>query len=403
MMLSNITVPVNVFRLFALVLTLFTLAASHAQELASPRVDSFSLVNADTGQEIELYLNNAQINDVSISSDSARRISFSFNASNTRSVSISGVSQQARVENQLPYSLLGDQGGVFEPWSPAIGVHTITVEPYSEFRLAGEKGENAVLRLSITEVAPQEPMPPVDAPATPGTTPSTTPGRPVTSNAATLPAIMQLLLENANSLEASPLGNNEDVCAAWDSTFPANAFTVSPNDRSNLQTLLDRHNVLRLSAGDYRSGGLSEITVNSGQSIIALNLTPFPDVKVAAGASGIRLEGLQTFDLTFEPGDSIRYNCFKNLRFASIEVNDATVERNLFVALANSTLNVDTSQRGHFSDNRFIKLNSHGPALPIVLKGDAARSSGGNAFLLVDSQTPQGSVISIEDQRIFHL
>jgi len=73
MMLSNITVPVNVFRLFALVLTLFTLAASHAQELASPRVDSFSLVNADTGQEIELYLNSAQINDVSISSDSARR------------------------------------------------------------------------------------------------------------------------------------------------------------------------------------------------------------------------------------------------------------------------------------------------------------------------------------------
>ena len=210
-----------------------------------------------------------------------------------------------------------------------------------------------------------------------------------------MPAIMNLLSEET-------LVDVEDVCAAWDSTFPDNAFTVTEDDRLSLQELLDTHDVLRLTPGDYRTNGLEQITIDSHQSIIALSPTLFPSVKLAAGANNVRLEGLWFLNISFEPGESIRYNCFKNLRRASILVDGATVERNLFIALANSNLDVDTSQGGHFSDNRFIKFNTHGllpPAtMPMVIKGDSARTSGGNAFLLTDAQTPPSSGYFIEGQ-----
>ena len=176
-----------------------------------------------------------------------------------------------------------------------------------------------------------------------------------------------------------------------------------------MQQLLDTHDVLRLTPGDYRTNGLSQISVDSGQSIIALSPTQFPDVEVAAGATNIRLEGLRWMNLTFGRGGSIRYNCFKNFQHASVVVDGATVERNLFVAFANSNLEVDTSQNGHFSDNRFIKFNTHGirdrviepgaARMPMVIKGDAARRSGGNSFLLTDAQTPPGSGYAIDGQR----
>jgi len=121
-------------------------------------------------------------------------------------------------------------------------------------------------------------------------------------------------------------------------------------------------------------------------------------VEVAAGATGVRLEGLQNTRVSFEAGQTIRYNCFKGLREADIIVDGATVERNMFVGFFNTAVTVDTSQRGHFSDNRFIKLNSQARQIPINLRGDSNRRSGGNAFLLIDAQTPLGSAFSIDGQ-----
>jgi len=218
-----------------------------------------------------------------------------------------------------------------------------------------------------------------------------------------MPAIYLLLIdETTTDFPPSDTPNDtpdnaiEDVCSAWDSTFPEDAVTVEEGDRLNIQKLLDTHNVLRLSPGDYRTTGLDKVTIDSNQSIIALSPTLFPDVEVAAGATHVRLEGLNFSDLSFESGESIRYNCFKNFQQSSIIVNGATVERNLFVAFANSNLEVDTSQNGHFSDNRFIKFNTHGADQPMVIKGDSDRQSGGNAFLLTDAQTPLGSGYSID-------
>ena len=47
-------------------LTLLFSGAAIAQQAESPRVDSFTLVEADTGQVIRVYLNTADVNRVSL-------------------------------------------------------------------------------------------------------------------------------------------------------------------------------------------------------------------------------------------------------------------------------------------------------------------------------------------------
>jgi len=88
-----------------------------------------------------------------------------------------------------------------------------------------------------------------------------------------------LSVTNASQVSANEI---EDVCASWESTFPENAYTVTEEDRLSLQELLDTHNVLRLTPGDYRTDGLDKIILDSNQSIIALSPTLFPNVEIVA-------------------------------------------------------------------------------------------------------------------------
>ena len=190
-----------------------------------------------------------------------------------------------------------------------------------------------------------------------------------------------------------------DVCAAWSGVFPDGAFRATPADRANLQSLLDTHNLLQLAPGNYRNGGPASITLKSNQAIISLGPVPFPDILVSAGTMHAHVRGVQQNVVSFEAGASTRYNCFALLKNMKVHVIGATVERNVFLSMSESAFNVDTSGGGNFSDNRIVKFNSHGQQMPIDLKGDAARMSGGNAFLLFDSQSTPGSVISVDGQR----
>ena len=142
---------------------------SQAQQLSEPFIDSFTLVDADTGQTLVVYPNTADVNRVSLPLAQARDISFRFDTSNTSSVRISGVSPQSRLENQQPFSLLGDDGATYESWSPSPGVYTIVVQPFSQANVSGQQGQSATLSLTVTDDAQTldelEPTPP--QPATP--------------------------------------------------------------------------------------------------------------------------------------------------------------------------------------------------------------------------------------------
>jgi len=182
----------------------FLLAStSHAQ----PQVDSFTLVNADTGEELANYQTISGISSGSLAVEAANRISLKFNTSNSSSVRISGVSSKPRIENQTPFSLLGDDGNVFVPWSPEIGVYTIVVEPFSGSSASGEQGDDAALTLTITDAVAQ-PEPTVDDPTPinpePPSVPSPTPQPEPQPRTATtykmVPAVIDLLLSEDRSL-----------------------------------------------------------------------------------------------------------------------------------------------------------------------------------------------------------
>lgn len=47
---------------------------------------------------------------------------------------------QIVTENFPPYDIGTDKKGVFNPWTPALGSHTLTVTPYAEANGKGESG-----------------------------------------------------------------------------------------------------------------------------------------------------------------------------------------------------------------------------------------------------------------------
>ena len=196
-----------------------------------------------------------------------------------------------------------------------------------------------------------------------------------------------------------PPPSEMDPCAEWASVFPEDAFVVMPEQRGELQALLDAHGTIRLvPGGDYRTGGPETVRVGDAQAILSLGRSVFPDVLVAAGTEGAKVRGLQNARVRFEPGAVTRGNCFLSLRGSGIESEGASVERNWFVDFGQTPVDVDNTMGGFFRDNRFIKINSHGSEAAVTLIGNADRSSGGNVFLLTDSQTPAGAPFLVEGQ-----
>ena len=196
-----------------------------------------------------------------------------------------------------------------------------------------------------------------------------------------------------------PTPSFEDPCAEWASVFPEDAFVVMPEQRGELQALLDAHGTIRLiPGGDYRTGGPATVRLGDAQAILSLGRSVFPDVLVAAGTEGAKVRGLSNARIRFEPGAVTRGNCFASLRGSGITSEGASVERNWFVDFGQTPVDVDNAAGGFFRDNRFIKINTHDSDLAVSLVGNADRSSGGNVFLLTDTQTPGGAPFLVEGQ-----
>lgn len=45
-----------------------------------------------------------------------------------------------QTENVLPYAVVGDKGGQFNPWRPTPGGHLLTATPYSHYNGTGTAG-----------------------------------------------------------------------------------------------------------------------------------------------------------------------------------------------------------------------------------------------------------------------
>ena len=130
------------------------------QPSAVQAVNSFTVVNADTGTELVTVTSAAPAfaASSSVSIASTPRINIRANVSNTSSVVFTEGSS-SRTESAAPYAFAGDSGGVYTPWTPAVGVYVIKATPFSASGGTGMAGRVATLTLTVTAGSTQPPNP----------------------------------------------------------------------------------------------------------------------------------------------------------------------------------------------------------------------------------------------------
>jgi hypothetical protein len=110
---------------------------------AAQTVSSFTVVNADTGADIDTFTGNG-----TVIITATPRINVRANAANVKSVVLKEGSS-SKVENVAPYALKGDTNGVYAKWSPAPGTYIISATPFAGSGGSGAAGPTATLALTI--------------------------------------------------------------------------------------------------------------------------------------------------------------------------------------------------------------------------------------------------------------
>ena len=108
--------------------------------LRGQSIESFTLINAENGEEIGQLQSNQIVNLTALPNTNIN-IRANTSANFSGSVQFWYDSLFFRTENQAPYTLAGDVAGIYNKWTPAIGKHTLTAIPYSEIdanRIAGQ-------------------------------------------------------------------------------------------------------------------------------------------------------------------------------------------------------------------------------------------------------------------------
>ncbi|RAJ96008.1 putative secreted protein (Por secretion system target) [Larkinella arboricola] len=116
---------------------------------------SFSLINADTEQEIKVLAPGDQLNLATLPT---RNLNIRANTapSQVGSVVLMLGGQQIRnqTETGAPYSLFGDTDGNYKSWTPAVGNYTLKGIPYTEAAGKGSAGTPLTLNFTVIDQAP---------------------------------------------------------------------------------------------------------------------------------------------------------------------------------------------------------------------------------------------------------
>ncbi|PKV62779.1 malectin domain-containing carbohydrate-binding protein [Pontibacter ramchanderi] len=113
----------------------------------SQQVVSFTLINADTKQNIQVLQNGATLNLSSLPTKNFN-IRANTNPSLVGSVifNLSGAQVLNVTENRAPYDLMGDDGA----WTPAAGNYTLKATPYTSSSGSGTAGNALTISFSVT-------------------------------------------------------------------------------------------------------------------------------------------------------------------------------------------------------------------------------------------------------------
>jgi hypothetical protein len=160
---------------------LFGASAGRAVGAESPRVTSFTLINADTDQPIAGFDPIPQNATLNLGALPTRHLNVRANAPAVDSVRFTLDGQLARVEKNAPYALAGNTGANYASWTPGTGSHVLAATT----TLAGSTtSQAATLNFVVVDPPTTGPPPPPTTGGRCGSTPAAPAGwqRRVTSN-----------------------------------------------------------------------------------------------------------------------------------------------------------------------------------------------------------------------------
>jgi hypothetical protein len=153
------------------------LKKARSAAVATPTLANLALINADTDKPISAFTPLANGTTLNLATLPTRRLNMEARRANTavRSVAFYLDGVRVRVQNATPFSLGGDNGTDFYPWTPSLGTHTVKAKPYSGANLTGTDGPTLSLTFNVTSSGSTTPTPtPTPAP-TPAPTPTPAP------------------------------------------------------------------------------------------------------------------------------------------------------------------------------------------------------------------------------------
>jgi hypothetical protein len=113
-------------------------------------VVSFTLVNADTDQDIGPLVNGGTVDYSNIGT---HNLSVRANVSGSPGSVRFGYdgATNYQTENVAPYAIKGDTAGNYNPWTPTVGTHTLTATPYTSSGAAGATGTAQTISFSVSD------------------------------------------------------------------------------------------------------------------------------------------------------------------------------------------------------------------------------------------------------------
>lgn len=131
------------------------------------QVNTFTLVNANTGQDIQTLSDGATLNLATLPS---KNLNVRANTSPATvgsvvfALKLNGIQIKTQTENVAPYTLFGDYNNVYYSWAPTLGSYTLTATPYTASDGTGTAGPS--LSIGFVIISDSFSTPPPSLPPT---------------------------------------------------------------------------------------------------------------------------------------------------------------------------------------------------------------------------------------------
>ncbi|QMU29329.1 polysaccharide lyase [Adhaeribacter radiodurans] len=139
------------------------------------KVESFTLINADTDREIKTIANGETLDLANLPTKNINiRANTSFPVGSVY-FNLSGAKTYTKTEGGAPYSLFGDTNSDYAAWQPATGQYTLKATPYTEAGGKGEAGTALTVNFTVVSGSGSSNPPVEDGGSTPAIDPVTDP------------------------------------------------------------------------------------------------------------------------------------------------------------------------------------------------------------------------------------